>query len=83
MLSINYLLEQTKLHAGILARGLVRTLYGAMVAGLIGVAVYGFIKLGGETGYSAVMDFIASLATLVVALSNAYAMGRKKRGAKK
>lgn len=71
-----------KFHAKVAWRGFYRTLYGAAVAGLIAFAVYGFISVTIETGWTAVCDFIASCATLVVALSNMYLMGGRKKGAK-
>ena len=72
-----------KFHAKIAWRGFCRTVYGALVAGLIALAVYGFVSLTTETGWTAVFDFIASCATLIVALSNMYLMGgNKKDGAK-
>lgn len=76
-------IENVKLHAGTLARGLARTIYGALITGLLAIAIYGFYLIKGESGYIAVFDFVASCATLSVALCNVYMMGRKKRGAKK
>ena len=73
---------KVKFHAKIMLRGFCRTVYGALVAGLIALAVYGFVSLTTETGWTAVFDFIASCATIVVALSNMYLMGGKKKGAK-
>ena len=73
-----------KFHAKIARCGFYRTLYGAAVAGLLAMAVYGFVSVATETGWTAVCDFIASCATLVVALLNMYLMGgRKKGGAKR
>ena len=73
-----------KFHAKIAWRGFYRTLYGAAVAGLIAMAIYGFVSVTTETGWTAVCDFIASCATMVVALLNMYLMGgRKKGGAKR
>lgn len=74
--------KEFKFHAKIAWRGFYRSLYGAAVAGLIAMAVYGFVSLTTETGWTAVCDFIASCATLVVALSNMYWMGGRKKGAK-
>lgn len=74
--------EKVKFHAKIAWRGFCRTLYGAAVAGLIALAVYGFVSVTTETGWTAVFDFIASCATLVVALSNMYLMGGRKKGTK-
>lgn len=77
-------LATVKYHAKIAWKGLYRTLHGAAVAGLIALAVYGFVSVTTETGWTAVCDFIASCATLVVALLNMYLMGvRKKGGAKR
>ena len=75
--------KQVKVHLDILLKGLARTLYGALTAGLFAFAIYGFILIKSEGGYVAVFDFIASIATLTVALANAYALGGKRRGAKK
>jgi hypothetical protein len=75
-------LEQVKNHVGIMVRGIARTLYGALIAGLLVIAVYGFIGIQSESGYLAVFDFIAALATLSIALCNVYLMGKRqgKRG---
>ena len=85
MKSVNFkkVMKQVKFHVDVLVRGLGRTLYGAMIAGLMTIAVYGFIAIKSEGGYAAVFDFIASCATLILALVNAYVMGFKRRGAKK
>ena len=71
-----------KFHAKIAWRGFFRTVYGALVAGLLAMAVYGFVSVTTETGWTAVCDFIASCATLVVALLNMYLMGGCKKGGK-
>ena len=71
-----------KFHARIAWRGFYRMLYGAMVAGLMAMAIYGFVSLTNETGWVAVWDFVASCATMLVALSNMYWMGCNKKGAK-
>lgn len=71
-----------KLHAKIAWRGFCRTLYGAAVAGLIAMAVYGFVSVTNETGWTAVCDFIASCATLTVAAANMYVMGGRKKGSR-
>ena len=75
-------LKTVKHHTKIAWRGFCRTLYGAMIAALMAMAVYGFVSVTTETGWTAVCDFIASCATLVVALLNMYVMGCKKKGAK-
>ena len=70
-------------HVGVLVRGLIRTVYGALNAGLIAFSIYGFVAIGQEDGYAAVFDFIASVCVLAIALVNAYLLGGKKRGKKK
>ena len=76
--------KAVKFHAKIAWRGFYRMIYGAAVAGLIAMAVYGFASVTNESGWVAVWDFVASCATLIVALSNMYLMGgRKKGGAKR
>ena len=74
--------KAVKLHAKIAWRGFYRTVYGALVAGLVAMAIYGFVSVTTETGWAAVCDFVASCATSVVALSNMYLMGGRKKGAK-
>ena len=73
-----------KFHAKIAWRGFYRTLYGATVAGLFAMATYGFISISSEDGWTAVCDFIATLAMLVVAFANVYVIGGGacKRGRK-
>lgn len=79
---IKRVFAKVKFHAKIAWRGFCRTLYGAAVAGLIALAIYGFVSVTTETGWTAVCDFIASCATLVVALSSMYLMGGRKKGSK-
>ena len=79
----NKVMGQVKFHSNIVLKGFIRTIYGALVAGLLACAVHGFISIQGEAGYLAVGDFVASTATLVVALCNVYYLGMKKRGGKK
>ena len=85
MKSVNFnkVLKRVKFHADIMLRGLARTLYGTLIAGLLAFAIYGFVLIKSEGGYAAVFDFIAACATLTVALANAYLLGSKRRGAKK
>ena len=70
---------KVKFHARIAWRGFCRTVYGAVVAGLLLIAVCRFVSVAGETGWIAVFDFIAACATMVVALANMYFMGRRKK----
>lgn len=79
---IKRVFAKVKFHTKIAWRGFYRTLYGAAVAGLVAMAIYGFVSVTNENGWTAVCDFIASCATLVVALSNMYLMGGRKKGAK-
>lgn len=76
-------LKQVLFHSGVILRGLVRTLYGTLIAMMIGFSIYGFVKIQSEDGYAAVFDFVASCAVLIIALVNAYALGNKKRGKRK
>lgn len=75
--------KAVKFHAKIAWCGFYRTVCGALVAGLVAMAVYGFVSVTTETGWTAVCDFIASCATLIVALSNMYLMGGRKKGGAK
>lgn len=69
-------------HSKILLKGFLRMMYGSLTAGLIGLAVYGFTMIPSEGGWTAVCEFIASTATVVVALNCLYAQGgaKKRRG---
>jgi hypothetical protein len=75
-------IASVRFHTKIVIRGLLRTIYGAAVAGLIGLAVFGFVCITKETGWDAVCDFITSCATLFVAVLNIYMMGRPRKAAK-
>ena len=72
-----------KFHLRIMWRGFCRTVYGAAIAGLIAMAIYGFISVTTETGWIAVCKFIAACATMAVALENMYFIGRRKKGGAK
>ena len=69
-------------HGKIFLRGFVKTLYGALAAGLAVMAVNGFGAVSSEDGYIAVCDFIGAVATMCVAISCMYAFGcsKKKNG---
>lgn len=76
--------KEVKFHARIAWRGFCRTIYGALVAGLIALAIFGFVSVTTETGWSAVFDFVGSCIILAVALSNMYLIGcRKSKGTKR
>ena len=65
-----------------LLKGFFRMMFGALTTGLFALAIYGFIMITSESGWLAVSDFVAAIATSVVALSCMYAMGGpRKRGA--
>lgn len=67
--------------AKVFVRGAIRTAYGAATAGLIGLAVYGILAIPGEQGWTAVCDFVATAATIGLALVSIYWQGmNKKRG---
>jgi quinol-cytochrome oxidoreductase complex cytochrome b subunit len=68
-------------HAMIMLRGFLKVLYGAVVAGLIGLSVYGFQAIPTEGGYAAVGDFVGAVAIMCVAFGGMYFIGcKKKRG---
>lgn len=69
--------------AKVFVRGAIRTAYGAATAGLAGLAVYGFLMISGESGWTAVCEFIVATCTMAVALISMYAMGAdRKRGSR-
>ena len=74
--------KAVKFHTKVAWRGCCRTVYGALISGLMAVAIYGFVSLSVETGWVAVWDFVASFATLLVALANMYWIGTSKKGGK-
>ena len=78
--NFSMVLDNIKFNSRILLKGFVRTIYGALVDGLFAIAIYGFVFIKSESGYIAVFDFIASCATLTVAICNVYVMGGKKNG---
>ena len=69
-----------KFHLRVMWRGFCRTIYGASVAGLIAMAVYGFISVTAETGWVAVLTFVGSCAVLMIALMYMYSIGHGKSG---
>lgn len=70
-------------HGKILVRGLGRTAYSAMVAGLLGMAVMAFLAIPGEQGYGAVCRFLLGAATALVAMYCIYCSGGHGRRANK
>ena len=77
---IKMALAKFKFHARILCRGFLRTVYGALIAGLIAMAIYGFVSAKNETGWEEVFDYIVSSVLLLESIGNMYFMGRRKNG---
>ena len=74
--------DTTYRHGKILWKGFLRMICGAMTAGLIALATYGFVMISTENGWTAVCEFIVATSSLAVAVSCMYAMGAsRKRGA--
>lgn len=69
-------------HGKILLRGFMKMLYGTAVAGLMGLAAYGFVMIPKEGGYVAVCDFIGAVATMALAISCMYAFGGSRKKGK-
>lgn len=68
----------------ILLRGFLRMMYGAGTAGLFVLAIGGFVMITGVSGWTAVMEFIASICTATVAITCMYAIGGGvKKGARR
>lgn len=80
---INMALTRAKFHARILWRGFLRTVYGALIAGLIAMAIYGFVSASKEAGWDAVFDYIVSAVLLIEAIGNMHFMGRRNNGGTK
>ena len=66
-----------KFHVRILWRGFLRTVYGALIAGLIAMAIYGFVSARNEVGWEEVFDYIVSAVLLLESIGNMYFMGRR------
>ena len=80
---IKMALARFKFHARILWRGFLRTVYGALIAGLIAMAIYGFVSASKESGWDAIFDYVVSAVLLLESIGNMYFMGRlKKNGAR-
>lgn len=76
---IKMALRNAKFHLRIMWRGFCRTVYGAMIAGLVVMAGYGFVSAPKEAGWKAVFDYIVACILLIEAFGNMYFMGRKKK----
>ena len=80
---IKMTLTRAKFHARILWRGFLRTVYGALIAGLIAMAIYGLVSATKEAGWEAAFDYIVSSVLLLESIGNMYFIGRlKKNGAR-
>ena len=77
---IKMALANVKFHLRIMWRGFCRTVYGAVVAGLIAMAIYGFVSITAKTGWAAVWRFVVACVLLAEGIGNMYFMGRKKTG---
>lgn len=62
-------------HGKIALKGFVRMIFGAGTACLLALAVYGLVMVSSESGWAAVCDFVASVATAVVGLACMYIQG--------
>ena len=65
-------------HALVFLKGLVKVLYGALMTGLIALAVYGFVAVPTEGGYVAVLDFVGAVGCLFLAIGGTYLIGGKR-----
>lgn len=82
MESFKSAVEFVSIHGKILLRGFIRMVFGALTAGLFALAVFGFVMVSSESGWTAVCDFIASTAMAVIAVTCVYIQGgKRKRGA--
>ena len=79
-IQIKRALANVKFHLRVMWCGFCRTVYGAAVAGLIAMAIYGFISVSKGTGWTAVFDFGSACVNMAVALANMYLMGERKDG---
>lgn len=73
-------LANAKFHLRIVWIGFCRTVYGAAVAGLIAIAIYGFVSVSEGTGWIAVFKFSVACVLLVEGLWQMYLLGRNKKG---
>ena len=75
-------LANAKFHLRVMWRGFLRTVYGALIAGLIAMAIYGFVSAQNEVGLEAAFDYIVSTVLLLESIGNMYFIGRLKKGAR-
>ena len=55
--------------------GLARMVFGVAIAGAYFLSICGFFITHNESGYMAVLYFLASLAAMAIAVAGSYAMG--------
>jgi hypothetical protein len=73
-------------HCKIALKGLARMIFGTGTTGILALAIYGFITVSDESGWSAVCDFVAASALLFMGLICMYVQGgsgRKNNGGNK
>ena len=80
---IKKILVNTKFHLLVMWRGFCKTVYGALIAGLVAMAIYGFASAQKEVGWDAVFDYIVASVLLIKALGNMYFIGRINNGGTK
>lgn len=73
--------QTVRYHSVVMMRGMAKMLYGTVASGFLGLAVYGFLAVSRESGWTAVCDFIAASLIMIMALTGVYVFGcRGKRG---
>ena len=77
---IKMALANAKFHLRIVWIGFCRPVYGVVVAGLIAIAIYGFVSVSEGTGWIAVFKFSVACVLLVEGLWQMYLLGRNKKG---
>ena len=68
-------MKVAEFYSKVVLKGFVRMIVGAAVAGLFAMAIYGFVMIDKESGWTAVCDFIAATATTFCAMSGMIVMG--------
>ena len=82
MINVKRFMKNVRFHGLVLLKGMMRMLFGTLTTGLMVLAIYGFVMVRTEGGYTAVGDFLLAMATVIVAGSCMYVMGCGKKGAK-
>lgn len=84
MINFKKMSRQIGYHGQILFKGFIKMLYGAAMAGLIALAIYGYAMIPAEGGYAAVSDFLVCTCLVCIAVGGIYLMGGSgKKEAKK